>query len=121
MPLAPGRFSTTTCWPICLLSSLARLRELISGLPPGAEATIRRIGRFGYSAAITVVIANAAQITRNTLRRIYMWLPLASVANHNAKIMLLPSLPTHTRAHEHRELFVLCAWGSRLTELLQGN
>jgi hypothetical protein len=47
VPPAPGRFSTTTCWPIRSDSFCARMRPNVSELPPGACGTISLIGRDG--------------------------------------------------------------------------
>ena len=46
-PFAPARLSTTTCWPICLLNSAPTTRVMMSGVPPGADGTRKRIGRDG--------------------------------------------------------------------------
>ena len=45
--IAPGRLSTTTCWPSNSVSPGAMLRALMSTLPPGANGTTRRTGRVG--------------------------------------------------------------------------
>jgi hypothetical protein len=44
---APGRLSTSTCWPQFSVSFWPRMRAMPSLLPPGATGTIRRIGRPG--------------------------------------------------------------------------
>src|SRR6476620_427372 len=51
-PFAPDRLSMTTCWPICRESSAPITREMMSGVPPGAEGTRKRMGRFGYSPVV---------------------------------------------------------------------
>jgi hypothetical protein len=39
MPLAPGRFSTTTDWPSASVSFCARMRAATSVPPPAAKPT----------------------------------------------------------------------------------
>src|SRR5262245_50628810 len=47
LPLAPGRFSTMTCWPSRAASGSAMTRALLSARPPGANGTTMRTGRAG--------------------------------------------------------------------------
>src|SRR6267143_2141065 len=51
VPIAPGRFSTTTGCPSCAVSRSARIRATTSGGEPGALGAISLIGRLGYSCA----------------------------------------------------------------------
>jgi len=46
-PLAPGRLSTTTCWPKASASFGCRMRATRSVAPPGGKPTIIRTGREG--------------------------------------------------------------------------
>src|SRR5450759_1533672 len=46
--LAPGRFSTTNCWPVLAVMRCARLRAMMSVPPPGANGTISLTARVGY-------------------------------------------------------------------------
>src|SRR5215467_10632307 len=48
---APGRFSTTNCWPRYSLSLDAARRALMSTPPPGVKPTSTRAGRAGYCAS----------------------------------------------------------------------
>ena len=43
VPPAPGLFSTTTCAPSEALSLGARMREIVSAVPPGGKVAISRI------------------------------------------------------------------------------
>ena len=45
---APGRFSTTNCWPSRSESHWPTKRATMSVDPPGANGTIKRTGRVGY-------------------------------------------------------------------------
>ncbi len=47
LPLAPGRFSTTTVWPTRLPSSWPSRRASASVPPPGGNVTMRWIGLAG--------------------------------------------------------------------------
>src|SRR5215831_1606282 len=59
LPLAPGRFSTTTDWPRRAPSRSATTRALVSVTPPGANGTTRRSGRAGQSCALAPSAARA--------------------------------------------------------------
>src|SRR4051812_41535002 len=50
LPLAPGLLSMTNAWPSVFCSSPVRMRQMLSGEPPAAEGTTRRIGRSGQAA-----------------------------------------------------------------------
>src|SRR4051812_14425292 len=68
LPLAPGRFSTTTCWPSRCPSGSAITRALLSATPPGANGTMMRIAFAGQSCAKALMATNH----RNTkIKRIY--------------------------------------------------
>jgi hypothetical protein len=47
MPLAPGRFSTTTLCANALPRCSARMRPIVSALPPGGHGTTTRMGLLG--------------------------------------------------------------------------
>src|SRR4051794_29025727 len=47
MPLAPGRFSTTTLCANALPRCSARIRPIVSALPPGGHGTTTRMGLLG--------------------------------------------------------------------------
>jgi hypothetical protein len=65
MPLAPVRFSTITDWPSGFSIAPAMMRATMSGAPPGANGTIRRMAREGYcSAAASEVAAATASTTK---------------------------------------------------------
>src|SRR3954463_763030 len=49
MPLAPGRFSTTTLCPNVLPRCSARIRPIVSALPPGGHGTTMRMGLLGQT------------------------------------------------------------------------
>src|SRR5687768_12169510 len=44
LPLAPARFSTTTCCPSTAGSAFARRRVVVSAPPPGELGTMQRMG-----------------------------------------------------------------------------
>src|SRR5688500_8162185 len=48
VPIAPGRFSTTTGWPSAATSRSPTMRATTSGGEPAGEEQITRIGLFGY-------------------------------------------------------------------------
>ena len=48
-PLAPGRLSTTTCWPSAAESLAATIRAIVSLPPPGGNGTIMVMVRLGKS------------------------------------------------------------------------
>src|SRR5882672_2749165 len=48
---APGRFSTTNCWPSAPVHFAASMRARVSGLPPGARPTRTRTGFCGQACA----------------------------------------------------------------------
>src|SRR5262245_22104544 len=48
MPLAPGRFSTITCWPRRSDIFGAMRRDMMSVVLPGGNGMMMRIGRDGY-------------------------------------------------------------------------
>src|SRR2546421_3724058 len=54
LPLAPARFSTTTCWPSTAGSAFAMRRVMVSAPPPGELGTMQRMGfdgKLGFAAA----------------------------------------------------------------------
>src|SRR3954471_1915716 len=61
MPAAPGRLSTTTCWPSPAASCVETSRASRSLPPPGANGTMRRSGLVGYSAAAALKESAAAK------------------------------------------------------------
>jgi hypothetical protein len=52
LPPAPGRLSTTTCWPSLSLSRGTIIRTTASVLPPGGNVTTMRIGLLGKSGCV---------------------------------------------------------------------
>src|ERR1044071_9790374 len=60
----PGRLSTTTFCPSCLLNSGARVRETLSVALPAAWGTTSRIGRSGYCALALPAAASSARCSR---------------------------------------------------------
>ena len=56
LPLAPGRFSTITCWPRRAASGSATTRALLSATPPGVKGTMMRTGLVGHSCAPAALI-----------------------------------------------------------------
>src|SRR5450756_2791227 len=82
---APGRLSTTICWPKVSPSFWASMRATRSEDPPAGNGAIIRIGLIGYACAPTLLLMTAS----------------ASVAL--AIIHCVPSVSyTHLRAHETR-------------------
>src|SRR5689334_2816633 len=67
MVLAPGRFSTTTCWPSRVVSDAASMRDSVSLPPPGANGDTMRTGFTGQVCADVVagVCASAFGATAN--------------------------------------------------------
>src|SRR5688500_3171206 len=68
-PLAPGRFSTTTCCPRVSLSVAAAMRAIVSVPPCGAEETIRRSAFVGYDCAPAGFDSEARTMTAAHARR----------------------------------------------------
>src|SRR6185503_6902264 len=68
LPLAPGRFSTSTCWPRRCASGSATTRALLSATPPGENGTMMRTGFCGHSCAVApfnkMKLSNAARAIR---------------------------------------------------------
>src|SRR4029077_4389062 len=66
---APGRFSTTNCWPSAPLHFAARMRASVSGLPPGARPTRTRTGFCGQACASAAPDQAAAiTVSHNAMR-----------------------------------------------------
>src|SRR6267378_1435082 len=61
LPLAPGRFSTSTGCPRRTPSGSATTRALLSATPPGANGTMMRSGFAGHSCAAATLIRIAAR------------------------------------------------------------
>src|SRR5262245_50954959 len=74
---APGRFSTTNCWPRYSLSLDAARRALMSTPPPGVNPTSTRAGRLGYW-------ARAACVEHASTRKAIAVLTLSSGAEARA-------------------------------------
>src|SRR5438552_8759349 len=68
MPPAPGRFSTTICWPAPSGIFGPMMRVVVSGRPPGAYGTIILIGLVGNSCACADTASKPTR--RNASRRI---------------------------------------------------
>src|SRR5207302_1725848 len=68
MPPAPGRFSTTICWPSASDIFGPMMRVIVSGRPPGAYGTTILIGLLGKSCACAVTASKPAR--RSALSRI---------------------------------------------------
>src|SRR5688500_696566 len=51
LPLAPGRLSTTNCWPVCSLTRFMVMRVTTSTAPPAANGRMSRTGFTGQSCA----------------------------------------------------------------------
>src|SRR6476469_6019338 len=64
LPVAPGRLSTTNCWPKLSASFWATMRPTVSDAPPGDCGINRRTGRVGYrvSAACATAGENESNI-----------------------------------------------------------
>src|SRR6187549_549808 len=62
LPEAPGRFSTTICWPSSSAMRGWMMRPTKSDAPPGANGTIMRIGLLGYWENATDGGSNASRI-----------------------------------------------------------
>src|SRR5690349_21413968 len=67
LPLAPGRFSTTTDCPSRAASGSATTRALLSATPPGANGTMMRSGRAGQSCAGSVALNRIPTSNARTL------------------------------------------------------
>src|SRR6267143_3535361 len=68
MPPAPGRFSTTICWPSASDIFGPMMRVIVSGSPPGAYGTTILIGLVGKSCACAVTASRPT--SRSASRRI---------------------------------------------------
>src|SRR5580765_1188865 len=66
---APGRFSTTNCWPSAAVHFAASMRASVSGLPPGASPTRTRTGFCGHACAPAAPDHTAATSPNNSTRR----------------------------------------------------
>src|SRR5439155_25266571 len=87
LPLAPGRFSTSTGCPRRIPSGSATTRALLSATPPGANGTMMRSGFAGQSCAAANDAANhrinAAETTRMLVELHYAPLPyIGALAVH---------------------------------------
>src|SRR4051812_28711785 len=69
LPLAPGRFSTITCWPSRRPSGSATTRALLSATPPGAKGTMMRIGFAGQSSECAGPAASNVSARKNATDR----------------------------------------------------
>src|SRR4051812_19082135 len=58
---APGRFSTTTCWPTFSDIFCAMMRAVMSATPPGANGRMKRIGLVGKACAEAPLLNTAAR------------------------------------------------------------
>src|SRR5687768_3299213 len=77
MPVAPARLSTTMGLPSRSLQGVPTMRAMRSFGPPGAEATIRRIGRIGYcdSAAETIGAGPSPVTTAHISHEVFNVMP----------------------------------------------
>src|SRR5258706_167519 len=66
-PFAPGRFSTTTCWPSRGESRDAMARATRSLAPPGGNPTRKRTGFTGYASAACAAEADNMDATTKTM------------------------------------------------------
>src|ERR1044071_4432352 len=62
--VAPGRFSTTYCWPRASESFGVSSRAMMSVPPPGGKPTSTRTGRAGYDCAKAVAVSASANPAR---------------------------------------------------------
>src|SRR5258706_15728805 len=69
MPFAPGRFSTTTCWPHASVSFWVIGLHATSTAPPAAWGMMTRTGRAGYGCASAASAMSAAQRRKAEGRR----------------------------------------------------
>src|SRR4051812_40916912 len=71
LPEAPARLSTITCWPRLAESRTARMRAMLSTLPPAGHGTIRRMGLPGQAATGSACTSPPARATAavRTMRR----------------------------------------------------
>src|SRR6185369_207548 len=74
---APGRFSTTTCWPTLSVMNLPASRAMVSIGPPGGNGTIILIGLSGEAGARARVATPApkAAAADSSARRVTMRFP----------------------------------------------
>src|SRR5690349_9834272 len=66
---APGRFSTTNCWPRAAVHFAASIRASVSGLPPGASPTRTRTGFCGQAWGIAAPDQAVAMSDRKSAKR----------------------------------------------------
>src|SRR5688500_8125645 len=69
LPPAPGRLSTTACWPHASVSFWPTMRESRSAAPPGGKGTMIRMGRTGYACPELVEVDCAAAQNAQPLSR----------------------------------------------------
>src|SRR6266705_5028709 len=82
---APGRFSTTNCWPSAPLSFAASMRARVSGLPPGARPTRTRTGFCGQADCASARPCQPAANIANSSASRFMMYPYGSGFGVNAQ------------------------------------
>src|SRR5258706_1364990 len=86
LPLAPGRFSTITCWPRRAASGSATTRALLSATPAGAKGTMMRTAFAGHSCAAALLRIRQRKPASATLMKVelrYAPLPfIGAIAVH---------------------------------------
>src|SRR5262245_4476108 len=92
LPLAPGRFSTTTAWPSRWPRGSATTRALLSATPPGANGTTMRTGFDGYSCAC----AASAQVAARAASSVFMEILLGAILTGT----VLGRIFSRLRAHD---------------------
>src|SRR5262249_30701011 len=84
LPPAPGRFSTTSVWPMFWLILLSMMRVTTSLALPAANGTITLIGRDGQVCACAgrpgSIAANAIEAARRTRRAGVLLIEISSVS-----------------------------------------
>src|SRR5438046_4229754 len=107
MPPAPGRFSTTICWPSASDIFGPMMRVIVSGRPPGAYGTIILIGLVGKSCACAATASKPTR--RNASRRIdrssaefqKVYCPDEAPTPHVRLLGLRPHAAVGKRSEEH--------------------
>src|SRR6185503_18476088 len=92
MPLAPGRESTTTCWPQDSVSFCPRMRASVSEVPPGENGMIMRIGLAGYGSAAGTGAPRTPRQQTTTMRK------QGSIASMRSDVTPLPLSHKSVRA-----------------------
>src|SRR5256885_1412240 len=90
VPPAPGRFSTSTCWPSAAESLSATGRAMVSVAEPGVKGTMMRMGLEGNDCAIAAAKLEQTEVLGTGFGG---FIAVALAARHGARIRRLIAAP----------------------------